>query len=380
MTRREDGPEEAPEPPGKVDESTCWDNPVPGIGRLDFDPSKDGTAAGGWVGIVANPASGMGLSRRKAERLIASLRRVGYHAEAAWTPPDRVALVERANSDPSCRCLVAVGGDGTVSALINECPLVPITILPTGTENLGARHFRLKGDPDALARTIVAGRAVPVDVGLANGCRFLLMTGFGFDGDVVTRHHSMRTASGYIRTTHRAAYVEPILRSSFSYSFPRIAVRIEDPGSEETLIGTTVFAFNLPRYALNLPFAPAARQDDGLLDLVVFRDPGPFQALYYLWRVVLGTHLQLAGVYHRRARRLSLSARGTVPVQIDGDPGGRLLPISPATGARRNEEETATTRDLWTIEILPRALRVLVNPSWAPRVRPAALADGGLFG
>ncbi len=343
-------------------------------------PAVEATA-GGWVGVVANPASGLGLSRRKADRLIAALRELGFDAEPAWTPADRASMVARANADSSCRCLVAVGGDGTVSALVNERPLVPITILPTGTENLAARHFRLKGDPVGLAGTIVEGKVVPVDVGLANGRRFLLMTGFGFDGDVVTRHHGTRTASGYVRTTHRAAYVEPILRASFSYAFPRIAVRIEDPGAEETLVGTTIFAFNLPRYALNLPFAPAARQDDGFLDLVVFRDPGPFQALYYLWRVVRGTHLQLSGVYHRRVRKITLSSRGVVPVQIDGDPGGRLLPISPASGRLHTvDRDSPTTCDLWSIEVLPKALSVIVHPSWTPASRRAALAGGGLFG
>lgn len=342
---------------------------------IDPDGSqRDGAGSRPWVGVVANPASGAGAGRRKAERLMVALQGHGLRAEPAWTPSDRAALVARADADPSCRCLVAVGGDGTVSALVNERPSTPITVLRTGTENLAARHFQLGGDPGRLAAIIAAGRAVPVDLGLANGRRFLLMAGFGFDGDVVTRHHGVRTASGSVRPTHRAAYVEPILRSSFTYRFPSVAVHVEDPGAEETLVGTTVFAFNLPRYALNLPFAPSARQDDGLLDLVVFRDPGPFQALYYLWRVVLGTHLKLSGVYHRRVSRVSLSSRGTVPVQIDGDPGGRLLPTS--TGA---EPGQPTSRDLWTIEVLPRALRVLVDPSWSPTSRPAALAAGGPF-
>lgn len=326
------------------------------------------------MGVVANPGSGAGASRRQAERLVAALRERNLDAEAAWTPAERAALVARADADPACRCLVAVGGDGTVSALINEKPRTPITVLRTGTENLAAQHFQLRPDAEWVARTIATGKVVPVDVGLADGRRFLLMAGFGFDGDVVTRHHQTRTAAGVVRTTHRVAYVEPILRASFSYDFPRIAVHIEDPGAEETLIGTTVFVFNIPRYALNLPFAPSARQDDGLLDLVVFRDPGPFQALYYLWRVVLGTHLKLSGVHHRRVRKVSLSSPGTVPVQIDGDPAGQLAPASLATS-----EADGPSRDLWTIEILPRALQVLVDPAWSPTARRTALAGGGPF-
>ena len=55
------------------------------------------------------------------------------------------------------RCLVAVGGDGTVSALVNEQPKLPITMLPAGTENLAAQHFGLKRDPAKLAQTIAPG-------------------------------------------------------------------------------------------------------------------------------------------------------------------------------------------------------------------------------
>ena len=100
------------------------------------------------------------------------------------------------------------------------------------------------------------------------------MVGFGFDGDIVSRHHHTRLSRlGRIRPTSRLAYVLPLLRSSFSYRFPRINVRIENQGVPELLSGTTVFIFNAPRYALGLPFVPEARDDDGWLDLLIFRDP-----------------------------------------------------------------------------------------------------------
>ena len=151
------------------------------------------------------------------------------------------------------------------------------------------------------------------------------MAGFGFDGEIVSRHHSGRVSpSGVARPTHRIAYVWPILVSSFTYRFPPITVRIADPGAEETLTGTTIFVFNAPSYALGLLFAPAARDDDGLLDVIVFRKPGAFQALYYLWKVFRGTHLTDSGVFHRRAKRVEVTSQDRIPVQIDGDPGGYL--------------------------------------------------------
>src|SRR5262245_9704454 len=103
-----------------------------------------------WVGIAANPGSGRGRGRRQVERLGQELERRGLRARVAWTLEERSALVAESGCDPHCRCLVAAGGDGTVAALVNERPRVPITVLPAGTENLFARHFGLTRRPEQL--------------------------------------------------------------------------------------------------------------------------------------------------------------------------------------------------------------------------------------
>jgi diacylglycerol kinase family enzyme len=144
-------------------------------------------------------------------------------------------------------------------------------------------------------------------------------------------------------------YVEPVLRSSFGYKFPPITVALTDPatGREESVVGTTVFVFNLPMYALGLPFAPEAVGNDGLLDVVIFRDPGPFRALHYLWLVVRGLHLNRPGIEHRQVTRAVVSAADLVPVQLDGDPAGYVNGRSGST---------------WTAQVLPGAVDVLVSP------------------
>lgn len=344
--------------------------------RLEGGTQAASDPGASWVGIVANRGSGVGRGRRLVEELVGELRRLHIPAQVAWTPDARAELVRQAADRGDCRCLVAVGGDGTVSALLNECPAPPLTVMPAGTENLVARHFGLRRDPHGLARAIAAGRTVPVDVARADGRRFLLMAGFGFDADVVTRHHRGRiTGSGRVRPTNRLAYVEHILRSSFSYRFPSISVRVNDPGAEEVLRGTTVFVFNLPRYALGLPFVPLARDDDGWLDLVVFRRPGPFHALNYLWKVFRGVHLRDPSVYHRRVRSVSITAHSTVPVQLDGDPAGFLVaqPARSSPGSRgagpaqhppvaADGEGNGAVADPheWIVEILPAALQMVV--------------------
>lgn len=306
-----------------------------------------------WVGIAANPASGLGWGRRRVEWLASRLRDHGLDPRIAWTPDERSSLVAESSAHPeSCRCLVAAGGDGTVSALINERPRVPISVLPVGTENLFAWHFAMrKIDPDRLAQVIATAPPRRIDLGCIDAqTRFSLMAGVGFDAEVVTAHHRWRFRSGTPRPTHRAAYIIPVLRSSLTYRFPPITVKILDPGAEESVVGTTVFVFNLPRYALGLPFAPVASENDGRLDLVVFQKPGPFQALHYLGQVFRGVHLKSKGVIHRRVERVSLHADVPVPMQLDGDPGGQIA-----------TEPSAITE----ITALPGALDVLA-PEPAP--------------
>ncbi|WP_435017916.1 diacylglycerol/lipid kinase family protein [Tundrisphaera sp. TA3] len=299
-----------------------------------------------WVGIAANAASGRGAGRLAVDRLARELEKLGLETRIAWTLPEREALVADATAAQHCRCLVAAGGDGTVADLINERPTVPIAVLPVGTENLFARHFKFVRDPRRAAERIASGEATTMDLGRVGSRRFALMAGIGFDADVVSRHHNARVGrTGSMRPTHRVAYVEPVLRSSFGYRFPPLRLTIDGAdGRRESLAGSTAFIFNLPRYALGLPFAPSARGDDGWLDLVVFRDPGPFRALHYLWLVVCGQHLNRPGIIHRRVRRVTVEADEPVPVQLDGDPGGTILPgASPP----------------WTAEIDPDALGVL---------------------
>jgi diacylglycerol kinase (ATP) len=312
-------------------------------GRPDRVVDVAGPALG-WVGIAANANSGVGGGRRKVERLVRALRARGIEPRVAWTLDDRAAVVDAARDDPSCRCLVAVGGDGTVADLINEQPRVPLAVLRAGTENLFARHFAFPSRPERLAEAIRRGRLAQIDLGLAGRRRFSLMAGFGFDADVVTRHHRARVGrAGLVRPTHRAAYVGPVIQSSWSYGFPPLTIRVLDEGREETLEGTSAFVFNLPRYALGLPFAPEARGDDGWLDLVVFRDPGAWRALHYLWLVLRGLHLRRDDVQHRRVRLVEIVAEQPVPVQLDGDPGGTIEPGEP-----------------WRVEVLPDAVSVLL--------------------
>jgi diacylglycerol kinase (ATP) len=286
--------------------------------------------------IAVNPYSGMAPPGRRAEALAAALVRRGFAPCILWDRTER----RRALADPdrtrAWRCAVAIGGDGTVADVINEMPPdVPLAVLPAGNENLFARALGAPADAEAVAAAIAGGRTRRIDLGRAGARLFSLMVGVGFDAEVahrVARRRRGPTALGHVT---RWSYLLPILGALRRR--PAGPIEIEADGVRAR--GAHCLVFNLPQYACDLPVAPQARPDDGLLDWVVLERPGRLALVSYVLAVWRATHLARPDVRHGRARRLRIVGGPLAPVQLDGDPVG-FTPV--------------------TIEVRPTALAVVV--------------------
>ncbi len=302
------------------------------------------------VVIAVNPKAGARSAQSRVDRLAELLRDNGFAAEVL-TELDEVA--DRANrwyDQGRLRALVAVGGDGTAAELVNRTAAgLPLTLLPSGNENLLARYLNLGRTPEVVCRTIADGTLLRLDAGKANGRIFLLMVGCGFDAEVVRRVHDRRT--GHIRSRH---YFKPILQSIRSYEYPQLRVYWDDEDANAAeipspLVVRWLFAFNLPCYGGGLRLAPQADGRDGLLDVCAFRRGSLWHSLRYAGGVLLGRHQRMADCTTRRVRRLRITAETEVPYQLDGDPGG-LLPLD--------------------VEVLPGRLTMVVPASQTPDSQP----------
>lgn len=243
------------------------------------------------------------------------------------------------------RAVVAAGGDGTVRLIADRTPPgTPLVVLPLGTENLLARYLKLAADPEQLANVVNAGRVVALDAGSASGSLFTLMAGCGFDAEVVRRLHGSRR--GHI---NHFSYAKPILEAIRNYDYPELRVKYTpvDAAAESELTheiaARWVFVVNLPRYAGGLSFAPSASGNDGLFDVCTFKEGSLLSGLVYLGGVMLGQHEGMQDFARIQSRRLRVEAVGSVPYQLDGDPGGEL-PVD--------------------FEVLPGRLTLLVGPAW----------------
>jgi diacylglycerol kinase (ATP) len=267
--------------------------------------------------ISMNPGSGASHPGQIVDQLEQSLVSKGFRVRVLTDFREVQGQVSRLQESGQLRAVVAAGGDGTVSLLVNGLPAdVPLAILPLGTENLLAKYLGMTPEPEKLAGLIEAGIVTRLDAGSANGKLFLVMASCGFDADVVKRLHSNR--KGNIR---HWSYAGPIFQAMGQYRYPDIRIRFDD--ESETVVAKWAFVFNVPRYALNLPIVEQADSCDGFLDLVIFRGGSLIRGLYYLFQLLTGQHRRKKSRF-RRFRAVTIESDEPVSYQLDGDPGGEL--------------------------------------------------------
>lgn len=275
--------------------------------------------------IAANPKSGAGPSGQLVSNLSDEIKARGYNVQVIRDLMQLKPLAEQLNAQRDLHCVVCAGGDGTVAVVANLLSHdIPLMIFPLGTENLLAKHWGLTRDVAHATTTLVGGRTVLMDVGLANGKMFLVLLGCGFDAEVVRQMDLNRT--GHIT---RWSYTKPILRALRNYSFPQLEWSTDCANHSGQ--AAWLFAFNVPRYGGGLSFYPEADPTDGRLDLCMFKRSGFFAGCNYLFQVWRQQHQKHPDFQHTCFRKLDIQApkdaQGNsiqVPYQLDGDPGGYL--------------------------------------------------------
>lgn len=287
------------------------------------------------VNPVSGPSKVSGKLRRIARRLVKADWSMAVRLTRAPGDAERMA----AEAEEDVRAILAVGGDGTVREVVDgqirSGRRIPVAVLRTGTENIVAKELRMPRSSSGLARTLMGGEPAPCDVGVVNDRHFLIVTGAGFDAEVVRRLAAGR--NGHI--TH-LDYFWPIWRTFWGHRFPRLRV---------TADGRCVFdghglAFvgNIPRYSVGLRILRQSQRDDGMLDLCVYPCETRARLVGHAIQTVWRRHDRPGQAVYRKCHEILIEGNGGVPLEIDGDPGGSL----PAR---------------WTV--LPRAATFLTPPT-----------------
>jgi diacylglycerol kinase (ATP) len=306
---------------------------------------QDGPA--GRVVVVLNPASGRGTGRRSRPLLEAALTRAfGVDGNLRrWeiretTAPGSGTEIARRAAKEGAGIVAAAGGDGTYGEVVNGLVGTDacLGVLPLGTGNDFARALGLAGNLDLAARALAEGCPKPIDLGRIGERYFINIAGCGFDAAVAKRVNRANRGFRWLHGT--AAYVAAVLQTLATWRAAEMCVTID--GDPMNLRAMLCCVANTPSYGGGMRIAPAARIDDGLLDVCILREAGRLEFLRAFPRVFKGTHLNHPKFFTRTARRITIQSDIPLQVLVDGD-------VTHATPV--------------TFEVAPSAIRVMMPPT-----------------
>lgn len=277
--------------------------------------------------VLVNPASGGGRACRLRPRVEDLLHHYEVPAEFVETRgvedlQQRAAGAHAAGFDT----LAVLGGDGAlhhaVNAAIQTGSGVPrFAFFPAGNGNDIARNFGIPLDTIAAAYAFARGRSRRFDaaqVRFSDGATriFLGAGGMGLDAEA-----AQLVAGKFRQWPGAARYVAAALYALKNFAPLQLAAAIDGaPWSGEVLLAAVA---NGPCYGAGIRIEPAARVDDGELNLVLAA-PLPLTKILEAIPVLLRSgDLRWPQITRLRAKRLVLRADRPALFHGDGEILGR---------------------------------------------------------
>jgi len=285
--------------------------------------------------VLVNPHSAGGRTLKSLPRVEHDLDalRIPFRVERTRGLEDGVERALRAVE--ASEVPVVFSGDGLIGAIGGAMAgaATPMGIVPGGRGNDLARVLGIPDDPTEAVAVLAAGEERQIDVGEANGKRFLGIVSVGFDSE------ANRVANETAWLKGNLVYAYAAIRTLFAWKPGRFTIRVDEERYRFT--GYSVSVANNRAFGGGMFIAPDAELDDGEFDIVTVGEVGKLRFVSNLPKVFKGTHVEEDEVRVFRAPHLELTASRPFPVYADGE----HLTELPAT-----------------IRILPRALRVLAPP------------------
>ena len=270
------------------------------------------------VVVIINPTSGP--SRRRSIDACRTLavdvfRRHGAEPEVLVTGArgDARRFAARAR-DAGIPLVAAWGGDGTINEVASALVFSEtcLAIVPGGSGNGLARDLGVPLEPAAALELAATGSRRLIDAGQIDESWFFNVAGVGLDAQIaqhIARPGARRGLSGYAKIT-------------FS-ELPRYRAQqytIEHDGTSVTYRALMIAVANSRQYGNGAQIAPAARLDDGHLDLVVVESQPLWRLLVQIPAFFNGTLRAGRRLHMMPVRDAVVRGHGPLGYHVDGEP------------------------------------------------------------
>ena len=287
--------------------------------------------------VVLNPSSGTAGGDKAEEALKGYLDKANLKYEIILTKKDEnVGEVIRGRLKEGFDLVVAAGGDGTVSAVIDGLmkTSIPLSILPMGTGNLLAKELNIPLKiEDAVGVISSSPRSKKIDVMKIDKRIFVLNASVGYS-PIILRS---TTASEKNRFGNLAYFVNAIMHL-FRLRLRGYEITVD--GKVDTSRAVECMVFNAGAVARILyPKGPDVNLYDGHLDVWVLTLKTFLDYFRYPFYAAIGRPGKLLPPMLSAEHSVSIKSKRSMLIQADGDIIGKT-PVE--------------------IEIIPGALTVLV--------------------
>jgi YegS/Rv2252/BmrU family lipid kinase len=306
--------------------------------------------------LIYNPRSGTHDIQASLTGALEVFREQGWQIDVQRT--QQAGDVERysaAARQAGYAVVLTAGGDGSLNEAANALAhsAVALGTLPSGTANVWARQIGLPMPAPLypahmadVARALCAGLVRPIDLGRTNERYFLLWSGAGLDAYVTSK---IEPRPPWVKRWGVLGYGLRAAWHAVQYRGTPMTIRIDD---QPVWRGRTLMVLisNIQLYAGIVRPSPAARVDDGWLDVCIFKGASFAYTARHFVSIALGQTAQNPQLDNLRGRRIRISAKQPTAVHADAEPIG-VTPID--------------------VQVQPSALRVIV-----PQTAPEALFAG----
>lgn len=286
------------------------------------------------IAVLTNPMSGKGKGNKVASSVIPRLTDAGFDVRSliGRDADEATDLARQAVAD-GLETLVVIGGDGMVhlATQVLAGSQTRLGLVPAGTGNDVARSLDLpRNDTSAATDVIIGGRERQIDLARIGHRYYVTVLAAGFDAIVNERANEMKWPKGQMRY-NLATLAE--LRT-----FNPIPYVLEVDGVQHRFEAMMVAVGNGPSFGGGMRITDGAVMDDGILDVVAIDPMSKLELIRTFPKLRDGSHIGHPKVHQFRGQVITVAAPGIV-AYADGE---RIAPLP------------------LTVEVVPRALRVLV--------------------
>lgn len=232
--------------------------------------------------------------------------------------------------------VVACGGDGTVNEVARGLVKteIPIAVVPVGSGNGIARHFKIPSGISNAIQLIKKKKIAKMDVGVVNGHYFFGNMGCALESHFI-RIYNKNGSHGIW------AYMIAFFNAIISFKYQKILIEYH---KEIKQISPFVFLVsNTNQQGYNFSLTPQALSDDGQLDLFWIEKSSLIKKIKFMINTLFCKRLKSNNYnfVNLSTLKISLLDSGNFCIQIDGE----YLPV--------------TSKNL-EVEVIPKKLNVIV--------------------